>query len=220
MTDSSQSVIHGDARVVLPQLELSGSVVITDPPWLGGERTGILGAGPGAHRLWSEVATLLAGARSVVVFQSALEPPFPPVPGMPFVQTCWMRSVPPGYRGRRMMGHLAFVYGDPPLPPGMRCHSAESQSVTTPGAKLDRLETGHPCPMSLQHARWLVRWFGYGCRVVDPFAGAGTVLRAAAELGQPCLGIEADERWVPVAERAIMRANVQGRLFGPTMADR
>lgn len=205
------TILHGDAREILPTLDLSGAVVITDPPWASGAATGIVGAGPEAFTLWDEVAALLGSARAVVVFQSALERPFS-APPLPFVQTCWLRSIPPGYRGRRIMGHVAFVYGDPPLPPGKRCWSAESNSSSVE-SRLENRRREHPCPMSLDHARYLVRWFSYGCRVVDPFAGAGTVLRAAEELGQEATGIEIDPRWAGALERSERIGTAQSRLF-------
>lgn len=203
-------IIHGDARDVLPTLDLSGAVVITDPPWRSGGRVDIVGAGAGAESLWSDVAALLGTARAVVVYQSSLDPPLA-APPLPFYQTCWMRSVPPGYRGTRILSHLALVYGEPPRPRGARVHSSESVSSSTESMRARR-SSAHPCPMSLDHARWLVRWFGDGCRIIDPFAGGGTVLRAAAEVGLDTLGIECDERWLPVAEAALTAGRRQMAL--------
>lgn len=203
-------IVHGDARDVLPTLDLSGAVVITDPPWLSGTNIDTVGAGAPAEGLWREVAALLATARAVVVYQSSLDPPLA-APPLPFYQTSWMRSIPPSYRGTRILSHLALVYGAPPRPRGARVHSSESQS-TTYESRVARRSSGHPCPMSLDHARWLVRWFGYGCRIVDPFAGDGTVLAAAAELGQEAIGIEVDERWIGGATERVRRASAQELL--------
>lgn len=90
-------IIHGDARAVLPTLDLTGSVVITDPPWASGDAIDIVGAGAPAESLWADVAALLGGARAVVIVQSSLDRPLGPPP-LPFLQTCWLRSVPPAYR--------------------------------------------------------------------------------------------------------------------------
>lgn len=198
------TVIHGDCRDVLPTLVLSEYVVITDPPWLSGGKVDIEGAGSGAAVLWGEVAPLLSSARAVVVFQSPLDPPFSAVPGLPFLQTCWLRIIPPSYNGTRLRSaSIAFVYGSPPRPEGKKCWSCEAVSASEQ-SRAARRASPHPCPMSLDHARWLVRWFASGAPVLDPFAGAGTILRAAAEIGCPgILGIESDERWVPVARAAL-----------------
>lgn len=205
------TVIHGDARAVLPTLDLAGAVVITDPPWPSGDGIDIVGAGAAADGLWREVAPLLGAARAVVVFQSSLDPPFAPPP-QPFMQTCWMRSVPPSYRGRRILAHVAYVYGSPLIPPGARVFAGESVSVATAESIAERRSATHPCPMSMAHARWLVRWFGHGSRVVDPFAGGGAILRAAAERGLDSIGIDCDERWLPSIARSVARGEAQGRL--------
>jgi DNA modification methylase len=62
----------------------------------------------------------------------------------------------------------------------------------------------HPCPKPLDITRWfLQRLPGYrlGRGVVDPFAGSGTTLRAAADLGMPAIGIEIDERYCELIAR-------------------
>ena len=62
----------------------------------------------------------------------------------------------------------------------------------------------HPSPKPLDITRWfLQRLPGYrlGRGVVDPFAGSGTTLRAAVDLGLPAIGVEVDERYCELAAR-------------------
>lgn len=203
-------IIHGDARSVLPTLDLKGKVVITDPPWPAGVGIGIVGAGSPAADLWRDVAALLGSARAVVVVQSSLDQPFSPPP-LPFMQTCWLRSVPPSYRGVKILSHVAYVYGAPPRPAGCRVFSSESTGHTAE-SRAARGSSKHPCPLNLDHARWLLRWFGDGCHIVDPFCGSGVLLRCAAERGLPYTGIEVDERWLPLAHEQAAIGAAQQRL--------
>lgn len=62
----------------------------------------------------------------------------------------------------------------------------------------------HPSPKPLDITRWfLQRMPGYRLNrgVVDPFAGSGTTLRAAADLGMQAIGIEVEERYCEVIAR-------------------
>lgn len=199
-------IIQGDCREILPTLDLSESIVITDPPWPSGVHVDIEGAGAGAVALWESVVPLLSSARAVIVYQSQLDLPLAPIPGLKFQQMCWLKYIPPTYNGKRMRSaSVAFVYGEPAMAVGRKCWSSETTAVSSPETRRQR-KCGHPCPMSILHARWLVKEFAAGCRVVDPFVGSGTALVAAAEVGLDVLGIESDPRFVPIAERAIATA--------------
>ena len=50
--------------------------------------------------------------------------------------------------------------------------------------------------------RWLIdKWTAPTDMVVDPFAGSGTTLVAAKELGRPSVGYETDPEYCAIAER-------------------
>ena len=62
----------------------------------------------------------------------------------------------------------------------------------------------HPCPKPLPLMRELVAQFtDEGELVLDPYAGSGTTLRAAKDLGRRAIGIEVDERYCEVAARRL-----------------
>ena len=61
-------------------------------------------------------------------------------------------------------------------------------------------DTGHPCPKPLRWMRWLVDLVSNpGESIIDPFAGSGTTLRAAKDLGRKAIGIEIEERYCEIA---------------------
>jgi site-specific DNA-methyltransferase (adenine-specific) len=69
----------------------------------------------------------------------------------------------------------------------------------------------HPAPFPLELARRLVAMFSFvGDTVMDPFAGTGTTLVAAAQLGRHAIGVEVDPRY---ASYAAERLSTVGDLF-------
>lgn len=66
-------------------------------------------------------------------------------------------------------------------------------------------KTGHPCQLPIEMVRWLLAPFPRGL-VVDPFAGSGTTLRAAKDLGMQAIGCEVSEAY---CEMAVQRLRQQ-----------
>lgn len=65
-------------------------------------------------------------------------------------------------------------------------------------------ELSHPTQKPLALMRWCMglRWTKDLTTILDPFAGSGTTLRAAKDLGRRCIGIEIEEKYVRIcAER-------------------
>jgi site-specific DNA-methyltransferase (adenine-specific) len=72
----------------------------------------------------------------------------------------------------------------------------------------------HPAPFPLELADRLVRMFSFvGDTVLDPFAGTGTTLAAAADARRNAVGVEIDSRYVGLAKERLLTT---GDLFHQT----
>ena len=61
-------------------------------------------------------------------------------------------------------------------------------------------KNGHPCPKPIKWMTWLIDLCSRpGETVLDPFAGSGTTLRAAKDLGRRAIGIEVNEAYCQIA---------------------
>ena len=70
--------------------------------------------------------------------------------------------------------------------------------VRFPGIKPTAAD--HPTPKPVALAHFFIQLHSQpGDIVVDPFAGGGTTLRAAKDLGRRAIGVEIDERWAELA---------------------
>jgi site-specific DNA-methyltransferase (adenine-specific) len=75
--------------------------------------------------------------------------------------------------------------------------------TNTPGA------VGHPAPMPVEVARRCIRLSTWpGETVLDPFAGLGTMLLAARQLGRRAIGIERSERYCELAVRRLAQMSL------------
>lgn len=63
---------------------------------------------------------------------------------------------------------------------------------------------GHPAPFPLELPKRLIKLYSfYGDTVLDPFAGTGTTLKAAIELGRKAVGYELNPDYFPLIKRKI-----------------
>lgn len=73
----------------------------------------------------------------------------------------------------------------------------------------------HPCPKHLGVMQWLLGLFcPPGGSVLDPFAGTGTTLRAARDLGLSAAGVECEERFCAGAVRLLAQGTLPGVFAG------
>ena len=195
------TIYHGDCREVMPTL---GPVeaVVTDPPWpVAGE---FVRGNDEADALLASVAAWGAeNARRLIVHVSATTDPrwmgLVPIT-LPFLCTRWLDYARPAYRGRTLSADVAYVFGHA-FPPASRGHMLPGRTMACRNGDT-RKATGHPTPRKLEHATWLVRWYG-GETNLDPFCGSGTTLLASRNAARRAIGIEIEERYCEIAAKRL-----------------
>lgn len=212
-SDGQVSLYLGDCREVTGWL--AADVLVTDPPygigWSQGRTrnnadayAGIAGDRDTATR---DAALAMWGARQAIVFGS-LE--MPPAPGNR--QTLVYRK--PAGAGSKGT-HAGFrrdvegIYLVGPWPAG---HQGLS-SVLTSGARCQVSPNGVPGRYGHPHAKpvdvmeTLIGACPPGV-IADPFAGSGSTLIAARNLGREAIGVELDERYAEAAARRLSQASL------------
>jgi DNA modification methylase len=192
--DGSVTILHGDCRDLLPMV--AADVAITDPPYNVGLTYGANtddSRADYAHwcRQWfAELRSVVRGPIAISCGQANvgmwcdIEPP-----------TWWLAWHKPAAMGRCAVGFNNWepiaLYGRPP--------SAISDVIRAPIILNDAPE-GHPCPKPIEWAaQQVARLSSGGDVILDPFAGTGTTLRAAKNLGRRAIGIEIEERYCEIA---------------------
>jgi DNA modification methylase len=67
----------------------------------------------------------------------------------------------------------------------------------------------HPTQKPLKLLHWCVdHYSAVGDRILDPFMGSGTTLRAAKDLGRKAVGIEIEERYCEVAAKRMEQSTL------------
>lgn len=197
-SDDHVTLYHGDCREITEWL--TGDVMVTDPPygisWTlssyngGRAHSGIANdtdssVRDAALRLWAPKPALVFGSceaptpegtRRTLVFHK-------PADSGLFGSIIWRKDWEPIY----MVGRWA-------------ASPATQSSVikTGHGSHREYAQGVHPHAKPLDVLRRLIDACPLGV-VVDPFAGSGSTLRAAKDLGRQAIGVELDERYCEIA---------------------
>ena len=67
----------------------------------------------------------------------------------------------------------------------------------------------HPTQKPLALMKWCIGFADDPQTILDPFAGSGTTLRAAMDLGRKAIGIEISEKYCEIAARRLEQRNLQ-----------
>lgn len=183
----------GDCRAILPALrvEPARGVVVTDPVWPDAppEMFGVSGL-TATRQLLGESARWwpALAERALVILGCGSDPRVLSVlpDELVFQRVSWCRYARPIPRGDKLLtSDVVYVYGrrdaERPYPPG---------EVTSTGRR-DRARGPHPCPRDAVFADWLIRHYtAPGDVVIDPFAGSGRLVVAAARAGREAIAIE------------------------------
>lgn len=218
--DSAVTLYHGDCRELLASL--SADHAITDPPYETEAHTlqrrvkrgkvmvvEPLAFEPIDEALRGEVAELLAGRvrRWMLAFcqveasqrwREALE-----AGGFVYRRTCiWVKpDGMPQYSGDRPgMGYETIVAMHAPGASRWNGNGRHGVFIVNKSSGGEAQE--HPTTKPSALMTLLVGLFtDPGETVLDPFAGSGTTLRAAKDLGRKAIGIEIEERYCEIAAR-------------------
>jgi site-specific DNA-methyltransferase (adenine-specific) len=201
------TLYHGDCRDLLPHIE--ADVMVTDPPY---------GVGfVGKRTKWTPEAR--GGYLSVVDDESAIAVAVAVVDS--WVHRGGRAVVTPGVKNRNMytdpthVGVIFYPSGAGMTKWGFTCwqpilyYGADPFLADRQGSRPDSFSSteaaepnGHPCPKPIGTMRWLVlRASRASETLLDPFAGSGTTLVAAKNLGRKAIGIEIEERYCEIAAR-------------------
>ena len=217
------TIYHGDAREILPQLNLAADCCIVDPVWPNS--IACLSGSDRPAELFAEVCPAIAASVKILAVHLGVDsdPRFlMGVPAsMPFIRSCALEYALARPKGQILYtGDTAYIFGRPPkakpgrqiIPGKMVSSQYDFTRPRTQHSNAKAFEgqwTVHPCPRRLEHVRWLVKWLADGL-VLDPFCGSGTTLLAAKEGGYAAVGIEINEAFCEVAANRME----QGVLFG------
>jgi site-specific DNA-methyltransferase (adenine-specific) len=206
------TIYHGDCREILPQVQ--GAAVISDPPYGVGVKYGPSYSDKRSDGYWDwmrEVVSLMRGSAPVVAFthrNAALKE----LREYDWVAV-WHK---PGSFGARIGNSPVLPHWEPIFLYGIHtlgCTGEMLADVLTfnPQKAGNSSEIGrakwsgpqyadHPCPKPLPLYARLVRTLCPSAGpVIDAFAGSGTTLRAAKDLGKQAIGIEIEERYCEIA---------------------
>lgn len=213
-SDNLVTLYHGDARALTEWL--AADILVTDPPygrqWRSG--SGLTNAdGQGRARkchggiagdrdtTTRDTALTAWGARPAIVFGDLLVTQ----PHNAVQCLIYAKATDAGIRGARggFRRDVEAIYLTGPWPTavGGRTSVLHSRSwVAGPTSPAYRHAHPHAKPVDLLEQ--LLMWAPPGI-VADPFAGSGTTLVAARNLGRPAIGVEIDERHCETTARRL-----------------
>lgn len=198
--DGGVTIYHGDCREVLPSLGTETDLLLCDPPYNVGCLYDLYDdrMTPAEYETWCrdwwrgcELAT-----RRQVVFPGHGNLPMWWQIGSrkPSGVGCWYKPGNPAGGGvfQRCEWEPFLLFGAAKgLPDVIRSTVSNQVGVGD-----------HPCPKPL-HLYRTILGKSRAASVIDPFMGSGTTLRAAADLGIPCVGIEVSERYCEIAAKRL-----------------
>jgi len=207
--DETVTLYLGDCRAVMDWL--AADVLVTDPPYgrgwkqgaepskNGEQHDGIAGDEDTSLRDWALAAW---GGRTAVVFGDLMLAP----PAGNKLTMAYRKPPNAGTRGAmaRFRRDLEAIYllGSWPSGIGGRTSLLETGARSQGGANGTPGRYGHPHAKPVDVMETLIGACPPGV-IADPFAGSGSTLVAARNLGRRAIGVEVDERYCERAARRL-----------------
>ena len=200
--DDHVTLYHGDCREVTEWL--SGDVMVTDPPYgigwsitdynKGRAHDGIANDDDTSAR---DQALAMWAPKPALVFGSCEAPP----PGGTRRTLVFHKPADSGLFGSiiwRKDWEPIYMVGKWPQAPA----SQSSVIRTRHGSHREYAQGIHPHAKPLDVLNRLIGSCPVGV-IVDPFAGSGSALRAAKDLGRKAIGVELEERYCEIAAKRL-----------------
>ena len=210
------TLYHGDCRDVLP--ELRADFVVTDPPYNCGKN---YGPGTDDRKEWPDWAAWLdevldhckASAPHVFSFLSQVAYRKYLRHGKHEVDwtLVWYKPFSSAVTAAPFMPHWEHVAYWGKQKKGGRGNSSGWGSdllianVEIGGHGINSTAKGHPTPKPLSVMNQLLVRIGEGT-IIDPFAGSGTTLLSAKNLGRTAIGIELEERFCELMAKRLAQS--------------
>ena len=205
--DDFITLYHGDCLQHLDMLD-QADVMVTDPPYgINNEskKGGYKGAGSQIRRATPIAGDLTLEARDKVLTDWGTGPAI--------VFGVWNKPRPAGTRSRLIWWKKgsapgpacsAFMTQDEEiyiLGKGFIATSPPQRSVieTSEPRSVEVAKIGHPTPKPVGLMETLIERCPPEWVIVDPFAGSGSTLRAAKNLGRKAIGFEIEEKYCEIA---------------------
>ena len=194
------TIYHGDCLEILPKV--SADVLITDPPYgvdFRGKATKHKAASGGYTTQDSDIGLRVVKASLEIVKRGVVFPGNRILHKYPQPRDIGCVYCPSG-AGCGPWGftcfHPVLFYGKRPGGPTTPSSIQSFDVSDNPG--------GHPCAKPVRWLLWSVSLASCAGEVVfDPFAGSGTTLFAAKQLGRRAIGIEIEEKYCEIAAKRL-----------------
>jgi len=193
-------IINGDALEILPTLDLTDGVIITDPPWNVGKPYGqnTDDRSPVDYERWVDRWFSLLPRKKIV---------FPGLKQWPIYTKYQPTSLAVWYKrnGHARSGNFVYSKADPVLIWGVNFRGANIFDVPLElGFLADPFGRNHPCPQPVNLIKLVIgQLIERPKLIIDPFCGTGSVLRAAKDFNIPAIGIELNPTYCKIAERRL-----------------
>jgi DNA modification methylase len=200
--DESVTLYHGDCREVLVGLaDASFGAIVTDPPY----GVGVAEWDKVADWEWATHADrLLTDPAHLFCFWSVMGlRQFPDIAGLEYERVVvWSKPMSRSSQRGNATWHWEPIFWFKKGKASLTECVSDVLTVNPPLFRTHPENVNHPTQKPLDVVRQLVQWSGAE-RILDPFAGSGTTLRAAADLGKRAVGIERDERYCEIAAKRL-----------------
>jgi len=223
VTIGDATLYCGNCIDILPTLpDKSVDVVITDPPYGIGIRTGTKSRQRQHKNSYTAFEDSLSYVKNVVI-QGIKESLLKPTHGRgivtPGIKALWLYPEPAvlgGFYAPAAIGMCSWGWQNyqPILFYGKDPRGGKTIQPTVYKLTERSPDIGHPCPKPLKAWEWVTNRGSLDNEtILDPFMGSGTTGVACANLGRKFIGIEIEPKYFDIACKRIEAAQKQGKLF-------